>query len=325
MIFDFLIPFGLCFILTALLGMVLLPALRRLNASQTERDEGPRSHKSKSGTPTMGGIMFLVPWVAVTAFYIPKHRNLIPILMATIGFGLIGFLDDYIKVVLKRNLGLRAWQKFGLQIVVAVIICFSTMNFTNVSFDMRIPFSSIFTASGSAIMISLGVLAIPVEIIVIGGTVNGANFTDGLDGLAAFVTSIIALFMAIASMRLGSGIVAAASGMTGALLGFLLYNRHPAKVFMGDTGSLALGGFTSACAIMMNLPLYIIIVAFVYLAEVCSVIIQVSYFQATGGKRFFKMAPIHHHFELKGWSEVKVVTVFTVLTAALAVIGLVAI
>ncbi len=325
MIIDFLLPFGLCFILTALFGIVVLPLLRKLHASQTEREEGPRSHKSKSGTPTMGGVMFLIPWIAVMSFYTGKYRNLFPVELATLGFGLIGFLDDYIKVVLKRNLGLKAWQKFGLQVVAALILCFSVMNFTNVSFDMRVPFSSTFTASGSAVMISLGILAIPVEVIVIGGTVNGANFTDGLDGLAAFVTSIISLFMAVASMRLGGGILPAASGMTGALLGFLIYNRHPAKVFMGDTGSLALGGFTSACAIMMNLPLYIVIVAFVYLAEVCSVIIQVSYFQATGGKRFFKMAPIHHHFELKGWSEVKVVTVFTALTAVLAVVGFVAI
>ena len=322
---EFLVPFGTCFALTALLGLILLPALRKLNASQTERDEGPRSHKSKSGTPTMGGIMFLLPWILVTSFYSRTHEDLFPVILSTVGFGLIGFLDDYIKVVLRRNLGLRAWQKFGLQIVVALIVCFSAKNFTHVSFDMRVPFSSLFTASGSAVMISLGVLAIPLEMIVIGGTVNGANFTDGLDGLAAFVTSIIALFMAVSAMRLGSGIVPAASGLAGGLLGFLIYNRHPAKVFMGDTGSLALGGFTSACAIMMNLPLYIVIVAFVYLAEVCSVIIQVTYFQATGGKRFFKMAPIHHHFELKGWSEVKVVTVFTALTAVLALIGFLAI
>ncbi len=325
MMLEFLIPFGVCFILTALFGIVLLPALRKLNASQTEREEGPRSHKSKSGTPTMGGIMFLLPWLFVMTFYMPKHENLMPVVLAVLGFGLIGFLDDYIKVVLKRNLGLRAWQKFGLQIIVAVIICFSAMNFTHVSLDMRVPFSSIFTASGSAVMVSLGIFAIPLEIIVIGGTVNGANFTDGLDGLAAFVTSIIAIFMAVASMRLGSGIVPAGAGMAGALLGFLIYNRHPAKVFMGDTGSLALGGFACSSAIMMNLPLYIVIVAFVYFAEVCSVIIQVTYFQATGGKRFFKMAPIHHHFELKGWSEVKVVTVFTALTAVLAVVGFLAI
>jgi len=324
MIMDFFVPMTACFAATALFGIVLLPILKKLNAKQTERDEGPKSHKAKSGTPTMGGIMFLLPWIVMMEIYIPGRRNLLPIFLSTLGFGLIGFLDDYIKVVLKRNLGLRAWQKFGLQIVMAVIVVFSIMNFTNVSFDMRVPFGTLFTASGAPVMISLGVLAIPVNIIAVGGTVNGANFTDGLDGLASFVTAVIALFMAVAAMRISPGILPAASGMLGALIGFLIYNRHPAKVFMGDTGSLALGGFVASCAFMMNLTIYIVIVAFIYLAEVCSVIIQVSYFRATGGKRFFKMAPIHHHYELKGWSEVKVVTVFTAITFVLAIVGLLA-
>ena len=321
MLFDFLIPFAVSFAGTAVLGQFILPLLKKLNAKQTEREEGLQSHKSKEGTPTMGGFMFLIPWVIITALYIPGHRNLIPVLISTVGFSSIGFLDDHIKVVLKRNLGLRAWQKFGLQIIMAVILCFSVINFTNVSFDMRIPFSPIFTSAGTPVMISLGIFAIPVEIIVIGGTVNGANFTDGLDGLAAFVTSIIAIFMMVTSMRLSAGIEPGAAAMTGALLGFLLYNHHPAKVFMGDTGSLALGGFVASSAIVMNMPIYIIIVAFIYLAEVCSVIIQVSYFKATGGKRFFRMAPIHHHYELKGWSEIKVVTVFTAITFVLALIA----
>ncbi len=322
---EFFIPLITCFAATALFGMAVLPMLKKLKARQVEREEGPQSHKAKTGTPTMGGIMFLIPWIAVTAFYLPTHRNLMPVMVATVGFALIGFVDDFIKVVLKRNLGLKPYQKFGLQIILSLIICVLIMNYTNVSFDMRVPFSSIFTDSGTPVTISLGLFAIPFEIIALCGTVNGSNFTDGLDGLASFVTAVIAIFMAAASMITSSGITPAASAMIGGLLGFLIYNKHPAKVFMGDTGSLALGGFVASSAIMMNLPIYIIIVAFVYVAEVCSVIIQVTYFKATGGKRFFKMAPIHHHFELLGWSEVKVTTVFTLATFVLVLLGIVAI
>ncbi len=323
--FDYFVPFITCFGASTLFGQAVLPMLRKLKARQVEREEGPESHKVKTGTPTMGGIMFLIPWIIIVAFYLPDHRNILPVLVATVGFGLIGFVDDFIKVVLKRNLGLKAYQKFGLQVILALAVCVVIMNHTNVSFDMRIPFTSIFTKSGTPIMISLGLFAIPFEIIAFGGTVNGANFTDGLDGLASFVTAVIAIFMAAASAITSSGITPAATAMIGGLLGFLIYNKHPAKVFMGDTGSLALGGFVASCAIMMNLPIYILIVAFVYLAEVCSVIIQVLYFKATHGKRFFRMAPIHHHFELLGWSEVKVTTVFTLVTFVLVIIGLVAI
>ncbi len=322
---EFFLPLIICFAATALFGQLVLPMLKKLKARQVEREEGPSSHKAKTGTPTMGGIMFLIPWAIVTAFYLPAHRNIMPVMAATIGFALIGFTDDFIKVVLKRNLGLKAYQKFGLQIILSLVLCVLIMNYTNVSFDMRVPFSDIFTKSGTPVMISLGLAAIPFEIIAICGTVNGANFTDGLDGLASFVTTVIAIFMAVASMITSSGITPAATAMIGGLLGFLIYNKHPARVFMGDTGSLALGGFVASSAIMMNLPIYIIIVAFVYLAEVCSVIIQVVYFKATGGKRFFRMAPIHHHFELGGWSEVKVTTVFTIITFVLILVGIVAI
>ncbi len=312
-----IISFGL----TVLLGYFLIPLLKRFHAAQTERQEGPQSHQSKSGTPVMGGIMFLIPWAAVTIFTLPGHRNVVPVLLATLGFAFIGFLDDFLKVSKKQNMGLRAWQKLLLLVLCSLLVIFCIRKFTNVSFDMRIPFSSLLTAGGKPVMINTGIFAIPIELLVLCGTANGSNFTDGLDGLASCVTICIAGFLAAASTVSSSGICPASAAMIGALLGFLVYNHHPAKIFMGDTGSLALGGYVASTAIMMNLPIYIVIVAFIYLAEVCSVIIQVSYFQATKGKRFFLMAPIHHHFELRGWSEVKVVAMFTLVTFILCLLG----
>lgn len=325
MLIEFFVPLITSFVLAAVLGAVILPFLKKLKASQTEREDGPASHLSKTGTPTMGGIIFLISWILICCFYIPSHKGVVPVMIATAGFAAVGFVDDFIKVVLKRSMGLKAWQKLALQIVVSALVIFYIRTQTNISFDMRVPFSSLFTAGATAVTFSLGWFAIPAEFIVLCGTVNGSNFTDGLDGLATLVTMIIAGFLAAASAKTGSSITPAAAAMIGALGGFLLYNRHPAKVFMGDTGSLALGGFVASSAIMMNMPIYIIIVAFVYLAEVCSVVIQVLYFKATHGKRFFRMAPIHHHFELGGCSEVRVVLMFSALTAILCIIGFAAI
>lgn len=322
---EYLLPLILSFILAVICGKLFLPLLIKLKAAQTEREDGPASHKVKNGTPTMGGIIFLIPSLLVMAFYIPTHRNIIPVVTGIVCFALIGFADDYLKVVRHHNLGLRAWQKLALQVIAAGAVLFSVHFFTNISFDMRIPFSSFFSAGGTAFLASLGIAAIPVEIIVICGTVNGSNFTDGLDGLSTCVTAAIAVFITFASVITNAGIAPASMAFLGGLLGFLVYNHHPAKVFMGDTGSLALGGFVSSSFIMMNMPLYIIISAFIYLAEVMSVIIQVGYFKATGGKRFFKMAPIHHHFELSGWSETKVVVIFTLVTVGLSLLAFVAI
>ena len=322
---EYILPLIITFILSVICGRLILPLLIKLKAGQTEREDGPASHKVKNGTPTMGGFIFLIPWIIVTAFYIPTHRNVVPILIAGVGFAAVGFADDYLKVVKKRNLGLRAWQKLLLQVLVSAAVLIYICLFTNVSFDIRIPYGSFFTVGGAALMISLGVFAIPAQIVIMCGTVNGSNFTDGLDGLAASVTAVIALFMAIASSVTSAGIAPAAMSFLGGLLGFLVYNHHPAKVFMGDTGSLSLGGFVAAGFIMMNMPLYLIIAAFIYFAEVLSVIIQVLYFKSTGGKRFFRMAPIHHHFELSGWSEVKVVAVFSIVTVMLCALALTAI
>ena len=318
---EYILPFIITFILTAIAGKLFLPLLIKLHAAQTEREEGPASHKAKNGTPTMGGIIFLVPWIVVMAFYLPSHRNIIPVFAAVICFALVGFADDYLKVIRHHNLGLRAWQKFALQIIAAVILLACIYFFTNISFDMRVPFSSLFSAAGSAFLASLGIFAAPVELLIVCGTVNGSNFTDGLDGLAASVTAVIAVFVTAASAVLNAGIAPASMAFLGGMLGFLIYNHHPAKVFMGDTGSLSLGGFTAASFIMMNMPVYIVIAVFIYFAEVLSVIIQVLYFKATGGRRFFKMAPIHHHFELSGWSETKVVLVFSAVTAVLSVVA----
>ncbi len=303
------------FTLTVILGHFLLPLLRRLKASQVEREEGLASHKVKTGTPTIGGLMFLIAFALLTIPEIPKYRASIPVIIATLGFGLVGFIDDYIKVVMKRNLGLRAWQKMVLQILVSLVTIWSVQAFTEVTFDVLLPFSALFTPDGVGVYVNFGIFTVPFLVFVLVGTTNGSNFTDGLDGLLSSVTLVIAVFIAFVSASLAINVTMSAAVMTGALLGFLVYNHHPAKVFMGDTGSLALGGFAAASMIMMKMPIFTIFAGIIYFTEVLSVIIQVLYFKATHGKRFFRMAPIHHHFELMGWSENKVVMVFTLVTA----------
>ncbi len=320
MLIEFLLSLLAAFIISWGSGFFILPWLRKLKAQQVVRNEGPESHKVKTGTPTMGGIMILLAFVLVAGFMSIKYKVLIPIIISTVGFGLVGFIDDYIKVVMKRNLGLRAWQKMGLQILVTAVLLYYISAFTEVSFDMMVPFSAFFSANAEDMYINMGVMTIPFLFIVIVGTVNGSNFTDGLDGLLSSVTLVISIFLAFVAMKLGVLITPVAGAMAGALIGFLIYNWHPAKVFMGDTGSLALGGFVAAAMLMLKMPILLIFVAFIYLAEVISVIIQVLYFKATGGKRFFRMAPIHHHFELGGWSEVKVVRTFALVTLVLCVV-----
>ncbi len=303
------------FAISVLLGPVIIPFLRRLKVGQTVRDEGPQSHLKKNGTPTMGGILILLSVVVTSLFFVKDYPKIIPILFLTLGFGMVGFLDDYIKVVLKRSMGLRAWQKMALQIVVTGVFVFYLLKYTDVSLAMKVPFMD-------GVYLDFGWLNIPILFLVVIGTVNGTNFTDGLDGLASSVTVLVATFFTVVAIGTGSGIEPVTCAVVGALLGFLLFNVHPASVFMGDTGSLALGGFVAASAYMMQMPLYIVIVGFIYLVEVLSVMLQVSYFKMTGGKRIFKMAPIHHHFELCGWSETRVVTVFSIVTALLCLVAL---
>ncbi len=303
------------FAISVVLGPVVIPFLKRLKVGQTVRDEGPKEHLKKNGTPTMGGILILISIVATSILYVKEYPRIIPILFVTMGFGLIGFLDDYIKVVLKRSMRLRAWQKMALQLLVTGVFAYYITHYTDVPLAMKIPFMP-------GVTLDLGVLNIPFLFFIVLGTVNGANFTDGLDGLASSVTVLIATFFTVIAIGLQSGIEPVTCAVVGALLGFLLFNVHPASVFMGDTGSLALGGFVAATAYMLQMPVFLALVAFIYVAEVLSVVIQVSYFKISGGKRVFKMAPIHHHFELCGWSETRVVAVFSIVTALLCLVAL---
>ena len=311
------IPVLISFALSVIMGPVIIPVLRRLKMGQTEREDGVQSHLKKAGTPTMGGVIILLSIVITSVFYIPSYPKIIPILFVTLGFGLIGFLDDYLKVVMKRSDGLYPKQKMALQIVMTAVFAFYLVKFTDVSLAMLIPFSG-------GQYLNIGWLAIPLLFFAVIGTVNGVNFTDGLDGLASSVTVLVATFFTVAALGTDSGISPITCAVVGALLGFLLFNVYPASVFMGDTGSLALGGFVASTAYMLQMPIFIIIVGLIYLVEVLSVIIQVTYFKKTGGKRIFKMAPIHHHFELCGWSETRVVAVFSIITAILCLIALMA-
>lgn len=313
--YDMIIPVLLSFGISVLMGPVVIPFLRKLKIGQTIRDDGPETHLKKAGTPTMGGLMILTAIVVTSLFYIKDYPNIIPILFLTLGFGLIGFLDDYIKVVLKRSLGLRAWQKMALQLLVTGVFAYYVVEVLQWDLSMKIPFM------GDK-YIDFGVWNIPILFFVIIGTDTGTNFTDGLDGLASSVTVLVATFFTVVAIGTSSGIEPITCAAVGALLGFLLFNFHPASVFMGDTGSLALGGFVAATAYMLQMPLYLVIVGLIYVVEVLSVIIQVTYFKLSHGKRIFKMAPIHHHFEKCGWKETKVVAVFTIVTAILCLIAL---
>ena len=316
MTYEIVIPVIVSFAISALLGPIVIPFLRRLKVGQTERKE-LESHLKKNGTPTMGGLMILASIIITSVFYVKDYPKIVPILFMTVGFGVIGFLDDYLKVVLKRSDGLLPWQKFLLQVVLTAIFVFYIVKYTDISLTMRIPF-------WSGHFLNIGWLAVPVLFFAVIGTVNGVNFTDGLDGLASSVTLIVAVFFTVVSIGMKSGIEPITGAVVGGLMGFLLFNVYPAKVFMGDTGSLALGGFVAGTAYVMQMPLFILIVGLIYLIEVLSVIIQVTYFKATHGKRIFKMAPIHHHFELCGWSETRVVAVFSVITAVMCMVALLA-
>ena len=311
------IPIIIAFALSVALGPVIIPFLRKLKFGQTVRDDGPQSHLKKNGTPTMGGIIFLISVIVTSCIYMKDYPQIIPVLFVTVGYGVIGFLDDYIKIVLKRSEGLTPSQKMFGQIIVTGIFAVYMYKFSGISMEMIVPFFP-------GVTLDLGFLTIPVLFLAIIGTVNGVNFTDGLDGLATSVTIMVAVFFGVVALGMKSDVWPIACAVIGALLGFLLFNVHPASVFMGDTGSLALGGFVAAIAYMLQMPMFILIVGLIYWIEILSVIIQVGYFKISHGKRIFRMAPIHHHFELGGWSETKVVAVFTIVTAILCLIGLMA-
>ena len=314
-IWNIVLPLWIAFAVSVGSGRLLIPKLIALKAQQTERDDGPKSHLSKTGTPNMGGLMFLAGLTVACVIAGINAPEVFPVLFLTLGFGVVGFVDDYLKVRKHSSDGLSVGQKMLLQIVIAVVFGLILVHFYGISLSMKVPF-----VTGA--LLDLGILSFPMLVFVAIATVNGTNFTDGVDGLASSVTLVVALFFTIAAVSSGSAVSAAGGAMIGALLGFLVYNAHPAQVFMGDTGSLALGGFVVGMAYSLQLPLFIPIAGLVYVAEVVSVILQVGYFKLTHGKRLFRMAPIHHHFELGGWSEDKVVVVFTAVTVLMGCVAL---
>lgn len=296
---------------------ILIPFLHRLKFGQSIREEGPSWHQKKSGTPTMGGITMILAVVIATLIfaYLPQKGNweILILLACAVLFGIIGFVDDFIKVVMKRNLGLSAKQKFSAQLLVSIVSTLTLNYMGYLNGELIIPFLSA--------TVDIGLFIIPFVVFVQLAMVNSVNLTDGLDGLAATVTLIVSLFLTVVAFCMGEVAIAAFIGtVSGACLAFLVFNAHPAKVFMGDTGSLFLGGACAAAAIALKLPLILIIIGGVYLIETLSVIIQVTSFKLTG-KRVFKMSPIHHHFEMCGWDERKIVIVFTLVTVAFCTVA----
>ncbi|MGE5329207.1 MAG: phospho-N-acetylmuramoyl-pentapeptide-transferase [Deltaproteobacteria bacterium] len=317
------------FILTLVSGAMLIPLLERLKFGQFVRDDGPQSHLSKAGTPTMGGIIFLLPIAIISGLFSVKYQEILPVLITTLLFGLVGFLDDYIKIGLKRSKGLSARQKILGLLIVSTAFGYYLYRFTDLGTAISVPFTDYwldftripvpFTLN----VINLEWAFIPFIVIVMLAATNSVNLTDGLDGLAAGVSLIIMVFFAVAAIISENiGLTIVFCSIAGACLGFLAYNMKPAKVFMGDTGSLALGGAIASAGIVLKMPLVLLIVAGVCVIEAISVIIQVAVFKKTK-KRVFKMAPIHHHFELSGWSENRVVWTFWIATVILCIIGFV--
>lgn len=315
---EIFIPVILGFAITLAIGPFLIPFLRRLKMGQTEREEGVQSHLKKAGTPTMGGIMILVSVTVVSVIFSFSYPRILPVLFLTLGFGAIGFVDDYLKVVLRRSDGFLPKQKMLAELIVTTIFLIIILVNKDPGLEMVMPFSGGESAD-------IGWLAIPVLYIAVLATVNGVNFTDGLDGLASSVTAAVAVFFTAVSVLKNTGLAPIGCAMVGALLAFLCYNVFPAKIFMGDTGSLALGGFVAGMAYMQNMPFFILLVGIIYAVELVSVVLQVSYFKATHGKRIFKMTPIHHHFELCGWSEPRITAVFTIITIIMCCVGFVAV
>lgn len=297
-------------------GPILIPFLRRLKFGQHIRSDGPKTHLQKAGTPTMGGIMFFVSITAGTIISVGTTPVTIVLLLVTLGFGIIGFFDDFLKIVLKRPLGLRAREKILGQIIVSGLFAYLVVFYGGRGTELMVP--------GIDWGFDPGWLYIPITVFIMVGTTNSVNLTDGLDGLAAGITLFAALAYLLIADSWGMGEISAFSAaIVGSCLGFLFFNINPARVFMGDTGSLALGGAISSLAVMTKTELLLPILGGVYVLEALSDIIQVGYFHLTGGKRFFKMAPLHHHFELSGWSEHRVVFTFWTAGAVFALLAVV--
>jgi len=304
----------IAFVANIVLCPMLIPSLVRFKFGQYVREDGPASHAKKTGTPTMGGIMIIISFLLAALVFMRGNPEAVAIVLVTIGFGVIGFMDDFIKITKRRSLGLRAYQKLIGQIVISVAFVWYWSTLDSYSTLLRIPFFP-------GLELDLGFFYPVFVCFIFLGSTNGANLTDGLDGLAAGVTALIVTFFLFAAWVFESPVLPVTGAAVGSLLGFLLFNSHPAKLYMGDTGSLALGGFVAAIALMLRMPLFLVIVAIVYVIESLSVMIQVGYFKLTKGKRFFKMAPIHHSFELSGWPETKVVAFFYVVTAMACLLG----
>lgn len=304
------------FTVSIFIGPVFIPILQRLKFGQSIREEGPKSHFKKTGTPTMGGIIIMVSVFLTSLIFAWKNTNLIIAVIVSLFFGIIGFIDDFIKVVLKRNLGLRAYQKLIGQLIVGGIIAVYAANNPYIGTSLLIPFTNEY--------LNLGMFYIPLTIFVVVGTANSVNLTDGLDGLATGVTLVVAAFFALVSLGNGYiGLSIFAGTIAGACLGFLRFNVYPAQVFMGDTGSMALGGAVAALAVLTRMQLFLPLIGGVYMIETLSVILQVLSFKFLG-KRIFKMSPLHHHFELKGWAENKVVISFWIAAVLFALISILA-
>lgn len=305
------------FVISVVITKYEIPFLRA-KAGQNIREDGPESHLSKAGTPSMGGIAIIIGAVLATLIggliWSADPIDVLVILFVFVGFGLIGFFDDYLKVIKKVNLGLRAYQKFGLQIIISVALAVFLANYSNGSTLVYIPIADVY--------LDFGIWYIPFIVFVVLAMTNAVNLTDGLDGLASGVTALVTLFFAVAGITYGvtTGAYFCAA-LCGGCLGFLVFNKNPAKIFMGDTGSLALGGGLAAAAIVMKLELLLPIVGLLYVIEALSVVLQVGYFKLTKGKRIFKMAPIHHHFEKCGYKEVQVVKAFWIFTLVCCLIG----
>lgn len=310
---------------TLAMGPLAIPLLRRLKFGQSIRDDGPSRHLSKAGTPTMGGVMFLAGILAAVLIAGWGNRDALVVLGVTLGFGLIGFMDDYVKVALKRSLGLRAREKLLGQVLLAALLGALAPYTLERGTAIAVPFASLVT--GNAVMFDPGPwLYILFSIMVVVGTANAVNLTDGLDGLASGVTLVAAAaFIPISFLAYRPGVALVMAALAGGCLGFLFFNRHPARVFMGDTGSLALGGALGAAAVLTGSELVLPVIGGVFVLETLSVILQVFSFQVFG-RRIFRMSPLHHHFELVGWSETMVVRTFwlaAVLFAALGLLGFV--
>ena len=320
MINETILAIIISFAISAVLCPIVIPFLHKLKFGQQVRDDGPQAHLKKQGTPTMGGLIILSSIIITSLFYIKDYPKVIPVLFVTVGFGIIGFLDDYIKIVMKRSEGLNPKQKLLGQIVITAIFTYYLISADGVGTEMLIPFTGGFDGG---MMLDLGWLFVPAVFFIVLGTDNGVNFTDGLDGLCTGVTFVSMLGYLLAGSLLGFVHVSLLAATTaGACVGFLLWNFYPAKVFMGDTGSMFFGGMVTALAFVMDRPELVLFFGIVYIWDAMTVVIQRIYFKATHGKRIFKMTPIHHAFELRGWKEVKIDGFFALIAAIGVAMGI---